>query len=291
MSRVIKWVLAIAAVLALLYWPLTRPLYLSLTDLPEHVGNPVNGELIFHAGGCSACHGEDLAGGQEMETAFGTFLVPNISPDSATGIGDWNTLEMVNAMMLGSAPDGTHYYPAFPYASYTRMKVQDVIDLKTYMDTLEPVENHVAPHRLHFPWSMRRGIGLWKMRYLRQGAVEEITTPDPEFERGRYLVEGAGHCGECHTPRDLLGGMRLSQWLAGGANPDGEGKIPNITPHPNGLSSWSDSDIAYYLESGFTPDFDTVGGSMVKVQEHMAMLPDSDRKAIAVYLKSIPARP
>lgn len=295
MGRSIKWLvisaLVLALVSALLFWPLTQPVFLSLADLPAHAADPVNGEQMFHAGGCTSCHGEGLEGGLALESDFGTFHVPNISPDPDTGIGNWSELDLVNAMMLGTSPGGSHYYPSFPYPSYTRMKVQDILDLKAYLDTLPPVDHAVKSHDLRFPWNVRRAIGLWKYVYLRQGPVVSEDRDDPVFERGRYLVEGAGHCGECHTPRSLLGGLRLNSWLAGGPNPDGEGRVPNITPDPDGLGSWSESEIAYYLESGFTPDFDTVGGSMVAVQEHMALLPEADLNAIAAYLKSIPVRP
>lgn len=291
MRRIVKWIAVCGVVLALLYWPLTRPVYLSPSDLPGHSTDRANGEQVFIAGGCTSCHGDRLEGGLELKTEFGTFIVPNISPDPETGIGNWTPLDLVNAMMLGTSPDGRHYYPAFPYTSYTRMKVQDILDLKAYIDTLQPVGHAVQPFELDFPWNQRRAIGLWKMRYLEQGNVIPDVADDPVFERGRYLVEGPGHCGECHTPRDLLGGMRTSQWLAGGPSPDGEGGVPNITPHQNGIGAWSASDIVYFLESGFYPDFDTVGGSMVKVQEHMALLPAADREAIAAYLKSIPAIP
>jgi len=287
-KRLVTIALALSLVAALLFWPLTRPIFLSGSDLPVHRADPVNGELVFHAGGCTSCHGEDLEGGLALESEFGTFYVPNISPDPETGTGSWSELDLVNAMMLGTSPAGSHYYPAFPYTSYTRMKVQDIMDLKAFIDTLKPVEHRVKRHELGFPWNMRRAVGLWKMRYLRQGPVVTGRGDDPLFERGRYIAEGAGHCGECHTPRDRLGGPQLDQWLAGGPNPDGEGRVPNITPDQDGLGAWSETDIAYYFKSGFTPDFDTVGGSMVKVQEHLALLPEQDRKAIAVYLKSIP---
>lgn len=291
MGRSIKWLLAGGLLLALVFWLLTQPVYLSMADIPDHQADPVNGERMFIAGGCTSCHGDRLEGGQKLHSEFGTFIVPNISPDPGTGIGGWSELDLVNAMMLGSSPGGLHYYPSFPYASYTRMKVQDVIDLKAWLDSFEPVINPVKSHDLRFPWNIRRAVGLWKMLYLKQGPVVPGTGSDPVFERGRYLVEGAGHCGECHTPRNILGGQQDARWLAGGPNPDGEGSVPNITPHKNGLGSWSGSDIAYYLESGFTPDFDTAGGSMVKVQEHIAQLPASDRQAIAAYLKAIPAIP
>jgi mono/diheme cytochrome c family protein len=284
------WLFSAALLLASGFWYLTRPETIPASDWLSHEPDPANGELFFHAGGCASCHETELGGGKELASSLGLFRVPNISPDRATGIGNWTTLEFVNAMMRGVSPDGRHYYPAFPYTSYARMKVRDVIDLKSYIDSLAPVENAVAGHELRFPWSMRRGVGLWKMRYL---DPDPMTAPRPDstrFERGRYLVEGAGHCGECHTPRDDFGGLQAVFWMAGGPNPDGDGKVPNITPHEDGLKTWSEADIAYYLKSGFTPDFDMVGSSMVKVQENMARLPDSDREAIAAYLKSIPAR-
>lgn len=286
-----RWFLIGWVVAVLLFWWVTEPPSLHTAALPVHEPDPANGELVFHTGSCASCHGEDLAGGLEIHSDFGTFVVPNISPDSVSGIGGWSELEFVNAMMLGVSPEGSHYYPAFPYASYTRMKVQDILDLKDYLDAFEPVVSDHGPHRIGFPWSVRRGIGLWKMRYLVQGPVVVTSPGSSKIERGRYLVEGAGHCSECHTPRDRFGGLQKNLWLAGAPNPDGEGTVPNITPHEDGLASWSEADIAYYLESGFMPDFDTVGGSMVEVQENMARLPDADRKAIAAYLKSLPARP
>jgi len=286
-----RWLIAGAAVAALLFWFLTQPVSLLPSDLPGHEPNPANGELVFHAGGCSSCHGQNLGGGLEMHSDFGTFRVPNISPDNATGIGLWTTADFVNAMMLGVSPGGKHYYPAFPYASYTRMRVQDVIDLHAYIESLPAVNSRAGQHSLAFPWNIRRGIGLWKMRYLNQSPVTRDESGDPVFERGRYLVEGPGHCGECHTPRDAFGGLRTEVWLAGAPNPDGEGKVPNITAHEDGLKSWSKSDIAYYLQSGFMPDFDTVGGSMVEVQENISHLPAEDHEAIAEYLKSIPIHP
>lgn len=286
-----RWFLIGSVAAVLLFWWVTEPPSLNTAALPVHEPDLANGELVFHTGSCASCHGEELAGGLEIHSDFGTFVVPNISPDSVSGIGGWSELAFVNAMMLGVSPEGSHYYPAFPYTSYTRMKVQDVLDLKAYLDTFEPVTSDPGPHLIGFPWNVRRGIGLWKMRYLVQGAVVVTSPGSSEVERGRYLVEGAGHCSECHTPRDSFGGLQKDLWLAGAPNPDGEGIVPNITPHEDGLASWSEADIAYYLESGFMPDFDTVGGSMVEVQENLARLPDADRKAIAAYLKSLPARP
>ena len=279
---------AVPVLLAAAFWLLTRPAGLRQADLPTWSPDLANGERLFHAGGCASCHEENLAGGLEMKTAFGTFRVPNISPDPATGIGAWSYLEFANAMKRGIAPDGRHYYPAFPYASYARMQLEDLVDLKSWLDTFEPIANEVAVHDLKFPWSFRRGIGLWKLRYLDDGPVVAFEAPTDTLERGRYLVEAVGHCGECHTPRDRFGGPLIERWLGGAPALEDEGKVPNITPHDDGLAEWSEKDIAYYLKSGFTPDFDTVGGGMVEVQENLARLPDADRAAIAAYLKSVP---
>lgn len=223
-----------------------------------------------------------------METPFGTFRVPNISPHPDHGIGNWTLLDFVNAMHMGTSPDNRHYYPAFPYASYVRMSFEDLVDLKSYLDTLPEAANRNEDHRLKFPWNIRAGIGLWKLLNLDAAAVVSVPQENELLIRGRYLVEGPGHCGECHTPRNWSGGLNNSLWLTGAPNPDGEGKVPNITPDEKGLVGWSQGDIEYYLESGLTPDYDTVGGSMVKVQENMALLSEDDRAAIAAYLKAIP---
>lgn len=280
------------------FWALTIPRGLSpeaLAALPE--GDAARGETLFWAGGCDSCHaprgasGEDLkrlGGGLELVTDFGTFVAPNISPDPDDGIGAWTAGDFANAMLRGVSPDGRHYYPAFPYASYARMTPGDVADLWAYLQTLPPVEGKAPPHRLGFPFNIRRGVGLWQLAFLSPDPVIEVDGDDPALLRGRYLVEGPGHCGECHTPRNLAGALDLGRWLAGAPNPDGEGRIPNVTPG-GAIADWSTEDIAYYLETGFTPDFDSVGGSMAAVQRNMAELPAADREAMAAYLKVVPA--
>lgn len=281
---------AAMALLLAVAW-LTRPQTLEYAALPSHEPDAANGERLFHAGGCASCHGENLEGGLQLATAFGVFRVPNISPDPEVGIGAWGELDFVNAMRFGVSPEGRHYYPAFPYASYTRMALSDLLDLKAYLDSFPAVSVRIAGHELDFPWSIRRGIGLWKRLYLDDDPVLQFAGDDAVLERGRYLVESVGHCGECHTARDRFGGLRQEQWLAGAPSLDGEGRAPNITPHADGLAEWSQRDIVRYLKSGFTPEYDTVGGSMTKVQENIARLPDSDRAAIAAYLKAVPPVP
>jgi mono/diheme cytochrome c family protein len=285
--------LGLVAVVALVMLLATRPRTLSSGALPAHAPDVANGERIFHAGGCASCHasGDDasqslVGGGLAMESPYGVFRVPNISPDPDHGIGRWTVLDFVNAMQLGASPDRRHYYPAFPYSSYARMRIEDLVDLKAYLDTLPAVQTRNQEHSLAFPWNVRTGIGFWKLLNLDSEPVVQGLPDDQQVRRGQYLVEGPGHCGECHTPRDAMGGLQLERWLAGAPDPEGEGRVPNITP--SGLKGWSQGDIAYYLESGFTPDFDTVGGTMVKVQKNMAKLPAEDLEAIAAYLKAIP---
>lgn len=296
MRRFLVWLIVLAIAGAAVFWFLTIPRGLSdaeLTSLPA--GNAGRGELVFNAGGCASCHaakgatGDDrlhLGGGQELVTAFGTFTVPNISSDTADGIGSWSTGDLADAMLRGVDPAGRHLYPAFPYPSYARMDPADIADLRAYLATLPAVSGRAPDNALAFPFNVRRGIGLWKFAFLDPAPVVPVDAANPALVRGRYLVEGPGHCGECHTPRNLAGGSDSGLWLAGAVAAEGEGRVPNITP---GGLDWSEGDIAYYLETGFTPDFDSVGGSMADVQRNMALLPASDRTAIAAYLKAIPA--
>jgi mono/diheme cytochrome c family protein len=300
----LKWVagtiVVLAIVAAAVAWLVTAPSPLEAAQLPAHQADAANGERIFHAGGCASCHaapearGEErlkLGGGLELATPFGLFRAPNISPDADTGIGGWSDIDFVNAVLRGVSPGGAHYYPAFPYGSYAKMTVEDALDLKAYLDTLPPVANEVAGHELDFPYNIRRGVGLWKRLYLSPEPVMALGSDDAVLSRGQYLVEGPGHCGECHTPRDAMGGLRLSQWLAGAPNPEGRGVIPNITPHEQGIGGWSAGEIADALKTGFKPDFDTLGGRMAAIQAELAHLPDDDLAAIAAYLKAIPPLP
>ena len=280
-----------AGLAGLALWFISAPRGLNPDDWPMLAGDATRGADVFNIGGCASCHMAPdaesdarlmLAGGKAFATEFGTFYAPNISP-SAEGIAGWREIDLANAMLRGVSPDGAHYYPAFPFTSYIRMEPQDVADLKAYLDTLPPVETASQPHDVSFPFNIRRSLGFWKLLFLKDGPVVESSEA-----RGQYLVEAMGHCAECHTPRNMLGGLDTSRWLAGAPNPDGRGRIPNITPGGN-LASWSVDDIAYYLESGFTPEYDTAGSSMVEVVENLSLATAEDRLAIARYLKSLPA--
>ncbi|MEM8684428.1 MAG: cytochrome c [Pseudomonadota bacterium] len=295
--------LVVAGVLLLATWWLTST-GSGADALPTHTADLDNGETVFWAGGCASCHATPvegqraqgdaklrLGGGLALETDYGVFHVPNITPHPKAGIGSWSRVDFVNAMQFGISPEGHSYYPSFPYTSYARMTVQDILDLQAFLMTLPSLDTDSLDHDLRFPWSIRRGVGFWKRLYLDDAAIVEIAQGDPVLTRGRALVEGAGHCGECHTPRNALGALIDDRWLAGADNPDGAGRIPNITPAAETSRSWSESDLAYYFESGFTPDWDTVGGSMVAVQENLAQLNDDDRRAIAAYLKAVPPIP
>jgi len=292
--RVAAWLAGLAVIAALLIGWLARPQPLPAPAFAGLAGDPARGERIFRAAGCASCHsaqgarGDDLlvlAGGRRFETDFGIFRAPNISPDPEYGIGGWTLAAFGNAMLRGLAPDGSHYYPAFPYTSYLRMALADVADLKAYLDTLPPSSQPDEPHELAFPFDQRWALGLWKRLYLRDDWVLDQGLDEPA-RRGRYLVEALAHCGECHTPRDRWGGPDTSRWLAGAPNPSGRGSIPNITP---GGLTWSVEDIAAYLVSGFTPSFDVAGGTMAAVIENLSHLPAADIADIVAYLQAVPA--
>ena len=272
----------------------TRPSTVDAAAFATLTGDATRGETVFWAGGCASCHAAEgatgearklLSGGKRFATAFGTFIAPNISPDPVQGIGGWSTVDLANAMLHGTSPEGAHYYPAFPYTSYGRAAPQDLADLRAYLAVLPESAQASAPHEGGFPFNIRLSLGGWKLLFGRKDWVITGVLTEAQ-QRGRYLVEGLGHCSECHTPRNALGGSDLTAWLAGGPNPDGKGRIPNITP---GKLDWSEADIAEYLKSGFTPSFDSAGGAMAEVVENMAHLSDDDRKAIAAYLKLVPA--
>lgn len=285
---------ALVAAGAIVGWVITAPDPLPAAEIESLTGDPERGAALFVQAGCVSCHlapgAEEgdaapvLAGGMAFETAFGTFHAPNISP-SSQGVGDWSDADVVNAVARGVTPWGGHYYPALPYTSYENAELQDLVDIVAHMRTLPETDAASLPHDLGFPFNIRRTLGAWKILYADRGWVIEAPASE-EIERGRYLVEALFHCGQCHTPRTALGGMDRDHWLQGGENPDGEGRIPGIAP---GQIGWSDADLAAYLKTGLTPEFDSAGGQMAEVVRRLGTLPDEDIRAIVSYLRAVPA--
>jgi mono/diheme cytochrome c family protein len=286
-------VAVLAAIGIAVFWFVTMPATVAASALPAYTPRPENGKTMFFAGGCAACHisqGQEdktrLGGGLAMKTPFGTLVAPNISPDPKDGIGSWSEANFVTALWKGTSPDSRHYYPAFPYTSYQRMRLEDVRDLFAYMKTLPQVAGKAPDHAMKFPFNIRRMLGGWKFLFL----DGEKFTPDPnrpaDWNRGAYLVNGPSHCAECHSPRNFLGGIIDAQRFAGGPDLEGDdGWVPNITQA--GIGKYSEADIVRVLKSGDTPDGDSVGGSMGKVVGNTSQLSDADRAAMATYVKSL----
>ncbi len=252
------------------------------------------GAYIFAAAGCAECHtakgGKLLAGGRALKTPFGTFYSPNITPDSVNGIGRWSAADFRRALREGRGPDGTHYFPVFPYPSFTGMTDEDIAALWAYIKTVPPVAQPNKPHAVRFPFGFRPLMAVWNRLFLKRGPFKPDPAKSAELNRGAYLVNALGHCGECHTPRNRLGNLDLDEALSGTAQgPEGD-PVPNITPdQATGIGKWSAADIAYLLETGLKPDGDSVGDGMGEVVEaSTSKLTDADRKAIAAYLKSLP---
>ena len=274
-------------------WTLAAVLLPAATAAPGGDNPVARGEYLVHAGGCITCHTAEsddavpFAGGRALESPYGTYYSPNITPDAETGIGGWSDEEFVDAFWLGVSPGGEHYFPAFPYTSYTGVSREDLLAMKAYLFSLEPVQQETPPHELSFLAS-RFGAGLWKSRYFEPGRFEPNPEEGEEWNRGAYLVRHLGHCGECHTPRGRFGVLQRDRALTG--NPDLAGEeVPNITADPEeGIGDWSIGDIEYFLEMGMEPDGDFTGGLMAEVIDNCTShLTGADRHAIAVYLKTV----
>lgn len=280
---------------AALAWPAAAWAEETAPD-PEADSAEARGAYVLRAANCVTCHTapEDdaapLAGGRALETPFGTFHTPNLTPDP-TGIGGWSEDDFVRALREGVSPEGAPYYPAFPYTSYAGMTESDAQDIFAYLRSLEPVKNAVAAHDLDVPYAIRQTLHVWRWLHFDGPApFEADTSHDAQWNRGAYLVDVLGHCGECHTPRGSLGATRDDRHLAGTSDgPEGRA-VPNITPHPeDGIGGWSRRDITFFLETGFYPDGDVAGSGMgAVVQDSTRHLSDEDREAIAAYLLSLP---
>jgi len=292
LRRLVVLAVVAAAIGFGVFWVVTIPATVPASALGSHTASLENGRTMFLIGGCSSCHATPeqddktrLGGGLGLKSPFGTFYTPNISPDPNEGIGKWTEANFVTAMVKGTSPDGRHYFPAFPYTSYQHMGTGDLRDLFAYLKTLPAVQDKSKPHDVPFPFNIRRSLGGWKFLFLDGKPFEGNPTKGKDWNRGAYLVNGPGHCAECHSPRNFLGGIIESQRFAGGPEPGGDGFVPNITQ--KGLSM-SYEELVKLLETGEMPDGDTVGGEMAKVAANTAKLGPEDRNAIATYIKSLP---
>jgi len=258
---------------------------------PEVVAH---GKSLVEASDCATCHTADpqrpFAGGKRIDTPFGAIYSPNLTPDRETGIGDWSDADFVRALRFGVAPDGSRYYPAFPYPYFTKFTRGDILAIRAYLSTLTPFRNEEPPPALRFPLNFRVVMRVWNYFFFKPGILEPDQQKDIDWNRGRYLVEGAGHCGACHTPKNMFGADRRGQAFAGGRV--GDWFAPRLDGAArSGLKSWSVDDIVEYLQSGRNARSHADGLMAEVVVNSTSKISDGDARAIAVYLKSLPAGP
>lgn len=258
-------------------------------------GDAQRGQYLSKAAGCLGCHTEErdnaqpYAGGRALKTPFGTFFGPNITPHPEAGIGRWSEQDFVRALREGRRPDGAHYFPAFPYPSFTRINDQDLRDLWAYLRTLPPSSRASEPHNLKFPFGWRWLIWVWKLFFFNPGPFAPDSQASPVVNRGSYLVNALGHCGECHTPRNFLGGTKRSRHL-GGAKLGETTSAPNLTPAR--LKKKSDAEVKDFLQTGMTPDGDVAAESMAEVVRNTtSQLTPADLDAVVAYLRWLPPLP
>ena len=288
------WALALLAVSGLLvFWVASTPHPLSQVDVPAHTADLENGKLLYNIGGCISCHAsvadaEVPSGGKPLTTPIGILYPPNLTPDPETGLGKWSDVNFVNAMQKGIGPDGTHLIPAFPYTSYAHMKVEDVLDIKAYLDSLPPVKNASMPHEVPFQFIVRRGLGLWKWIGLDETKFVADAKQTSSWNRGAYLVNGPGHCSECHTPRTTFMSSDVAKLFQGGPHPDGKGKVPSLRDL-TGRGRYKDTkDLVLAFQNGEELGYDKMSsGGMGEVRKNIAKLPEADIAAIADYVMSL----
>lgn len=259
-------------------------------DLSCLEGDVNRGAYVARLSGCIACHtnakagGAVLAGGAEIVTEFGSFHAPNITPHPTDGVGAWSLADFSRALTAGESPDGDHFFPAFPYAFYTGLTDQDVVDLWAAVRSVPAVEGGPPPHDLTPPFNWRGGVAVWKRLFFDAGRLEPAADKSEAWNRGRYLAESAAHCGACHTPRNLLGGRDTARKYQGGRGPGGE-VIPPITPDALAREGWDSDSLRYALRSGITPSGDVFGGSMAEVvRDGSRFWSDADIAAIVTYV-------
>ena len=280
----------IPVILALIVWPCSAGPALAQADAITR------GHYILTASGCAGCHtdiknkGPFLAGGRALKTPFGIFYGPNITPHTTHGIGNWNDEDFIRALRHGVAPDGSHYFPVFPYTSFTKLTDRDMRDLKAYLFSVPPSAKPNIPHDIKFPFGIRASMAAWKLLFFETGPFRPNPARDSAWNRGAYLSEAMVHCGECHTPRNRFGAAIQGRAYAGTREGPGGDLVPNITRDTEtGIGKWNHQEIVDILKIGMLPDGDFIGGTMAEVTENMAKLTDKDLNAIATYFKSLPA--
>ena len=269
--------------------------FLLYTSLAPAQGDAKRGEYLSKAGGCIGCHTETrkdaqpYAGGRALKTPFGTFYGPNITPHPQAGIGAWTEADFIRAMREGKRPDGANYFPAFPYPSFTQISDADLRDLWAYLRSLKPNPQPSKEHELGFLYRWRFLVTFWKWLFLDAGPLATDASKSAPVNRGRYLTDALGHCGECHTPRNWLGGPKKSRYL-GGAKLGDDAKAPNITP--TRLKKYGAAELKDILQSGLYADGDVMGETMSEVVKNTtSQLTAADLDALIAYLLSVPPLP
>ncbi len=269
---------------------------IALSWQAAEAGEAERGAYLARAAGCISCHtdkkgkGEAYAGGRALKTPFGTYYSPNITPDKAAGIGSWSDADFLRAVKQGVRPDGSRYFPVFPYTSYTLMRDRDVLDIKAYLETLPPAARKNRDHDVSPPFAWRWPMRIWQALFFEAGVFKDEPGRDAEWNRGAYLVTALSHCGECHTPRNLAGALNRDMWMAGTEDgPEGDA-APNITTaFPSGLG-WAVDELAFFLKSGTKPDWESAEGVMGEaVADGYKYLTDEDIRAMARYINELPA--
>lgn len=291
--------LALFAALGLaIFWVASAPHPLNADDIPEHTANISNGKLLYNIGGCISCHapGPDMknvsadipAGGKPFITPIGILYPPNLTPDRDTGLGYWTAVDFVNAMQKGLGPSDEHLIPAFPYTSYAHMKIEDILDIKAYLASFAAVKNTTKPHEIWFRPIVRRGLGLWKWIGFDESKWQADAAQTASWNRGNYLVNGPGHCSECHTPRTLFMSSDKARMFQGGPHPEGKGKVPSLRRLVERERYKDVADLVLAFQNGEALGYDKMSsGGMGEVRKNIALLPEDDVKAIADYITSL----
>ncbi|MHB1273543.1 MAG: c-type cytochrome [Rhodanobacter sp.] len=264
----------------------------------ENLRDPVliaRGRYLATVGDCAACHtaqgGQPYAGGRFVSTPFGNIPAPNLTPDRATGIGQWSFADFWRALHAGRGRQGELLYPAFPYTSYTRVTRDDALAMFVYLQTLAPVHMPPGASGLDFPYSMRSSLAAWRAMYFNEGGYRPEPAKSQAWNRGAYLVQGLGHCNECHAARDALGGVSGHPALSGGRIPELDWYAPDLSTRAGGgLKGWSEQDIVDLLQTGRSAKGVAFGPMAGVVADSTQYMSGDDLRAIATYLHALPPR-